>query len=264
MSNLGKTSALIATAILLLCGGMWLGGHPETLPGPVRDAFVDDDRALRAEIVDLIKDDFYRPVKDSDIDESSLKGIVEGLNDQFSNYLTPKETKQFEQSVRGEFEGVGMNVDEDRRGLQVINVFDGSPAKKAGIKKGEFIVAVNGRSIAGVSSDVATARIKGPAGTQVRLEVVEPRRGRAAHAAHAPRADRGAGGEGPDRGARRPTARAWWSSRPSARARTASCDGRSTACAAAAPRASCSTCAATAAASCARPCSCRRSSSRTA
>ena len=55
----------IAAGILLLCGGIWLGGHPETLPGPVRDAFVDDDRALRAEVVDSIKDNFYRPVKDS-------------------------------------------------------------------------------------------------------------------------------------------------------------------------------------------------------
>jgi carboxyl-terminal processing protease len=174
MSPIGKTAAAITAAILLLFGGIWMGGHPETLPGPLRDAFVDDDRALRAEIVDSIKDSFYKPVKDSQIDESSLKGIVEGLDDQFSNYLTPKETAQFEESVRGEFEGVGMNVEEDRRGLRVINVFDGSPAKRGGIKKGEFITAVNGRSIAGASSDVATARIKGPAGTRVRLEVVNP------------------------------------------------------------------------------------------
>ena len=174
MTPVRKVTFAIAAAILLLCGGIWLGGHPETLPGPVRDAFVDDDRALRAEVVDSIKDSFYRPVKNSDIDENSLKGIVQGLGDQFSNYLTPAETKEFEESVQGEFEGVGMNVDEDRRGLQVINVFDGSPAKKGGIKKGDFITEVNGRSIAGVSSDVATARIKGPSGTKVRLEVVDP------------------------------------------------------------------------------------------
>ena len=174
MSALGKTVSAISAAILLLFGGIWLGGHPEALPGPVRDAFVDDDRALRAEIVDTIKGSFYKPVKDSQIDESSLKGIVEGLDDQFSNYLTPTETDQFEESVRGEFDGVGMNVEEDRRGLRVINVFDGSPAKRGGIRKGEFITAVNGKSIAGVSSDVATARIKGPAGSKVRLEVVNP------------------------------------------------------------------------------------------
>ena len=151
-----------------------MGGHPETLPRPVRNALVDDDRALRAELVDSVKDGFYKPVKESDLDESSLKGIVDGLGDRFSHYLTPKERKQFEESVQGSFEGVGMGVDEDRRGLRVLNVFDKSPAKRGGIHKGDFISKVNGKSIAGVASDVATARIKGPAGTTVTLEVIDP------------------------------------------------------------------------------------------
>lgn len=174
MTGFGKTAAALAAALLLFCGGLWLGGHPETLPEPLRDVFVDDDRALRAEVVDSIKDNFYRPVKSSDIESNSLKGVVGGLGDRFSNYVTPSETKEFEENVRGEFDGVGMSVDQDRRGLRVLNVFDGSPAKRGGIKKGEFITAVNGRSIAGVSSEVATARIKGRAGTKVRLEVVDP------------------------------------------------------------------------------------------
>ncbi len=174
MTSLGKVSIALWCALLLLVGGVWLGGHPETIPRPMRDALVDDDRALRAEVADLIKDNFYKPVKDSQIDQSSLKGIVNGLDDRFSNYLTPEEAKQFDDSVRGSFEGVGLGVGEDRRGLRVLNVFDRSPAKRAGIHEGVFITAVNGRSIAGLSSEVATARIKGPAGSTVRLEVVDP------------------------------------------------------------------------------------------
>ncbi len=178
MTSLAKVSIALWCALVLLVGGIWLGGHPETLPNPIRTALVDDDRALRAEIVDSVKDNFYKPVKESEIDESSLKGIVRGLDDRFSHYLTPKETKQFEESVRGSFEGVGMGVDEDRRGLRVLNVFDNSPAKRAGVRKGDFVTAVDGKSIAGVSSDVATARIKGPAGTPVRLEVADPESGK--------------------------------------------------------------------------------------
>ena len=67
-----------------------------------------------------------------------------------------------------------MNVEEDRRGLKVLRVFDGSPAKRAGVARGDFILSVDGRSIAGVNSDVATSRIKGPAGTSVELEVFTP------------------------------------------------------------------------------------------
>ena len=177
MSPLRKTLLLVVSGVLLLIGGIWLGGHPEALPGPVRDAFVDEDRALRAEIIDDVKDNFYKPVSDKQIEESSLKGIVDGLNDRFSSYLTPKETKQFQESVQGRFEGVGMAVDQDRRGLRVINVFDGSPAKKAGIKKGDFVTEVDGKSIAGQSSSVATAKIKGPAGTKVSLQIVDPDKG---------------------------------------------------------------------------------------
>ena len=57
-----------------------------------------------------------------------------------------------------------MNVEQDRRGLKVLHVFDGAPAERGGIRRGDLIIAVNGRSIAGVNSEVATSRIKGPAG----------------------------------------------------------------------------------------------------
>jgi carboxyl-terminal processing protease len=67
-----------------------------------------------------------------------------------------------------------MNVEEDRRGLKVLRVFDGSPAERARIRRGDFILGVNGRSIAGVNSEVATSRIKGPAGTTVTLRVFTP------------------------------------------------------------------------------------------
>jgi carboxyl-terminal processing protease len=161
-------------ALVALVAGLWLGGHPESLPGPVRDAFVQEDRAMRAEIVDSIEDNFYKPVDKKKLDDASLKGIVESLDDPYSHYLTPKEAKQFDESVSGEFEGVGMNVEQDRRGLKVLRVFDGSPAQDAGIRRGDFILGVNGHSIAGVNSEVATSRIKGPAGTAVTLRVFTP------------------------------------------------------------------------------------------
>jgi carboxyl-terminal processing protease len=160
--------------VVALFVGIWLGGHPDSLPAPIRDAFVEEDRALRAEVVEAIKDNFYRPVDEERLDDASLKGIVDSLDDQYSHYLTPDEAEQFQESVSGEFEGVGMNVEEDRRGLKVLRVFEGSPARKAGIGEGDLILAVNGRSIAGVNSEVATGRIKGPSGTRVRLQVFTP------------------------------------------------------------------------------------------
>jgi carboxyl-terminal processing protease len=177
MPSIRSATVAIGCVLIALLAGIWLGGHPESLPGPLREALVDDDRALRAEILDAIEDNYYRRVPEKQLDEASLKGIVRALNDPFSHYLTPREARQFEESVEGEFDGVGMTVEEDRRGLRVLNVFDGSPARRAGIRPGDLVVSVNGRSLAGVTSEVATSRIKGPAGSGVRLEVVTPSSG---------------------------------------------------------------------------------------
>jgi carboxyl-terminal processing protease len=165
-------ATVCALGALLL--GIFLGGHPDLLPEGVRDAFVEEDRALRAEIIDKIEDNFYKPVDEDSLDDASLRGIVDSLGDPYSHYLTPTEAETVRESISGEFEGVGMTVEEDRRGLRVLSVFDESPAKAAGIAKGDVILSVNGRSIANVSTEVATGRIKGPAGSEVRLEVYSP------------------------------------------------------------------------------------------
>ena len=174
MGSLRTALLAISCALIALAAGLWLGGHPERLPSAVRDAFVEEDRALRAEVQESIEKNFYKPVKEQALNDASLKGMVQALDDPFSHYLTPKEARQFQESVEGEFDGVGMTVEEDRRGLRVLNVFEGSPARDAGIAKGDLITSVNGRSIAGVNSELATARIKGPPGTKVKLEVFTP------------------------------------------------------------------------------------------
>jgi carboxyl-terminal processing protease len=171
---MSKGVLALLSAVIALAVGLWLGGHPADLPGPVRDTFVQEDRALRAEIINSVEDNFYKPVKESKLEDASLKGIVESLDDPYSSYLTAKEARQFDEDVSGHFEGVGMNVEQDRRGLKVLRVFDGSPAQDAHIRSGDLILAVDGRPIAGVNSEVSTNRIKGPAGTSVELRVFTP------------------------------------------------------------------------------------------
>jgi carboxyl-terminal processing protease len=165
---------VLLCALLTLVAGIFLGGHPELLPGFARDALVEEDQALRSEIVDTIQDNFYKRVDESKVDDASLKGIVDSLDDPYSAYISPKEASAFQESVTGEFEGVGMTVEKDERGLRVLEAFEGSPAAAAGIRKGDVILEVDGHSIAGLNSSLATGRIKGPAGTAVKLEVFTP------------------------------------------------------------------------------------------
>ncbi len=164
----------LACALLALMAGLWLGGHPRVLPDTLRNAFVENDRALRAEVIDQIENDFIREVDVQKLEDASLKGIIASLGDRFSHYFSPREALQFQQSVEGRFEGVGMRIEEVRRGLQVVSVFEGSPAERAGIRQGAIITGVGDESIAGQSAEIATAKIKGPPGTSVRLSVIEP------------------------------------------------------------------------------------------
>jgi carboxyl-terminal processing protease len=165
-------SVAIAVGILLvLTGGIWLGGHPETLPGGVRDALVETGPAVRAELIDSIQAHYYKPVSKSKLEEASLKGMVASLNDPYSRYFSATEAKSFNEGLSGRFEGVGMSVHPSKQGLVITDTFEGAPARKAGLRGGDIITRVNGVSIAGTGINTSTDKIKGPPGTFVTLTI---------------------------------------------------------------------------------------------
>jgi carboxyl-terminal processing protease len=157
---------------LLLAGGIWLGGHPDSLPDPVRNALVEDtDGQVYEEAIDTLERDYYREVDRKDLLDKSLEQAVGSLDDRFSHYFAPRDYDDFQEATEGRFEGVGMTVEEVDRGLRVLTVYDGSPADRGGLKPGDVITHVDGKSIAGASSEESTTRIKGPAGSEVKLTV---------------------------------------------------------------------------------------------
>jgi carboxyl-terminal processing protease len=166
---------------VLLVGGIWLGGHPQDLPGFARSTFEANHQTLVVdEALARISSDYYRPIAKSQLANASISGAVASLDDRFSHYLTPKEFGEFDSPPS--FTGIGVVVVPEHRGLLIARVFDSSPALRAGLKAGEVIVAVNGRRLVGLSADAATALIKGPPGTDVVLGLERP--GVAAHIAH--------------------------------------------------------------------------------
>jgi carboxyl-terminal processing protease len=177
----GRIVGLIAALIAVLAAGLWLGGHPAKLPPPLRDVFIDDSAGLTVEASELIEDNYYRPVSQGNLIDSSLQGMVRGLrrrySDRFSDYFSPAMLSRFNEEIEGHFSGIGLTVSEAEGGLRVESVFKGSPAERAGIEAGETIVSVEGRSIAGLDSNAATALIKGPEGTKVTIGVRGPKDG---------------------------------------------------------------------------------------
>jgi carboxyl-terminal processing protease len=167
--------ALVAALVLVLCAGIWLGGHPGKLPEFLRDRFVDDSAGLNLEATELIEDNYFRPVGSAELTNASLQGMVRELRrhhrDRFSDYFSPEALAHFNEAISGRFSGVGLSVSEVKRGLRVDRVFPHSPAEEVGIEPGEVIVSVDGDSIAGENSQVSTERIKGPEGTEVTIGV---------------------------------------------------------------------------------------------
>jgi carboxyl-terminal processing protease len=154
--------------------GVWLGGHPEDLPGFARSSAFEQNHQTQVvdEALARISSDYYRPITKSQLANSSIAGAVASLDDRFSHYLTPKEFHEFNSPPS--FTGIGVVVSPEHRGLAIARVFNTSPAQRAGLKAGEVIVAVNGRRLAGLSADASTSLIKGPPGTEVALGVLRP------------------------------------------------------------------------------------------
>jgi carboxyl-terminal processing protease len=170
-------AALLAPVLLVL--GIWLGGHPEHLPGPLRDLLVGDSDAQTIDrAIDEVHDDYYREIPRGALVDAALGGMARSLHDRFSHYFTAKEYDAFQEDTDAEFSGVGLSATEDPRGLLVDEVFDRSPAQRAGIRRGDVIVAVDGRSLKGKSGDRSRALIKGRPGTEVRLTIVSGKRRR--------------------------------------------------------------------------------------
>ena len=174
--RLRTTLIASVSALVALVVGVFIGGHPQSLPGVVRDVFVEDSVATRAELIKDVQANFYKPVKKEALEQASYKGIVSSLHDRFSEYFTPEETRVFNQNLNAKFEGIGVLVAPEKAGLRLKTVFKKSPAQTAGLRQGDLIVSVNGKSIVGQPSDVSTAKIRGRAGTSVTLGYKSPGR----------------------------------------------------------------------------------------
>jgi carboxyl-terminal processing protease len=165
--------------IAFLVVGVYLGGHPSKLPGFAREAFTEEPTSLVAEASEVIKDNYFRKVGDTELGNASLQGMVRELRkrhkDRFSDYFSPESLEGFNQQIEGHFSGVGLSVIEVKKGLKVVKVFKGSPAEAGGVEVGDTIIAVEGESLAGLGSTEATQKIKGPEGTQVTVEIEKPK-----------------------------------------------------------------------------------------
>lgn len=123
-------------------------------------------------VYDTITSDFYEDVDDDQLIESAISGLVEGLDDPYSEYMDVEETEEFQETVTGDFEGIGAEVMQEGERIIITSPMPGSPAEEAGIEPGDQIVAVDGESVEGMNVNEAVQLIRGEQGTDVDLSIV--------------------------------------------------------------------------------------------
>lgn len=110
---------------------------------------------------------------DEELTESAIKGYVEGLKDEYTEYLTKDEYDELMVSVNGNYVGIGIYMTQDRyENIVVLLPIEGSPAEEAGLKTGDIITKVNGEECVGKDLSTISNKIKGEEGTTVELEIL--------------------------------------------------------------------------------------------
>lgn len=120
----------------------------------------------------IVHEDFVdQPVDDTALMQGAIRGMMEALGDKQTFYMDPQTLESETSSLAGEYQGIGAQVDTSGDYLTIISPFEGSPAKAAGLRPGDMIIAIDGEDMSGFSPEEARQRVLGPAGTDVILTV---------------------------------------------------------------------------------------------
>lgn len=129
------------------------------------------------ELYDRLRKNFDGQLTEAELIEGLKEGLVNAAGDQYTQYLTPEEAKEFDDDLSGTFSGIGARLMEDKNKMVMVETpLAGYPAEKAGLRARDVIVEINGESAYDLSVTEAVEKIRGEAGTEVKLTVVRDNR----------------------------------------------------------------------------------------
>ena len=125
---------------------------------------------LFGEVLENIKKEYVDDVDQAEVMDSAINGVLQSL-DPYSAYMSPELFKEMQTDTRGEFGGLGIEIGMESGVVKVISPIDDTPAAKAGIKAGDYIVKIGKEQVQGKSLLEAVKLMRGPVGTSINLTI---------------------------------------------------------------------------------------------
>ena len=125
---------------------------------------------LFSEVLETIKQEYVDEIDQAEVMDSAINGVLQSL-DPYSAYMSPKSFEGMQTDTKGEFGGLGIEIGMESGVVKVIAPIDDTPAAKAGIKAGDYIIRINNEQVQGKSLTEAVELMRGPVGTEINLTV---------------------------------------------------------------------------------------------
>jgi len=123
------------------------------------------------DVWDKVSKKYVTSTQEVDMFYGAISGLVNSLNDPYSVYLPPKDAYEFAKDLSGEFEGIGAEIGIKEKQLIIVSPLPNSPAEKAGLRPGDYIITIDATSTLGMDTNTAVRMIRGKAGTIVTLKI---------------------------------------------------------------------------------------------
>lgn len=155
--DLFNMSEVLVITILAIIFGWFMGTIVNT-----KSASLSDSKEIQKlhDVYNTIVSNYYKEVDKKELIEASINGMLDYLDDPYTSYMNEKETETFNQLMDGEYKGVGISMVNYNDDIIVTGVFKNSPAAKAGVKMGDIITEVNGKSMEGKDTDKVIKTVK--------------------------------------------------------------------------------------------------------
>ena len=125
---------------------------------------------LFSEVLEKIQDEYVDEIDQSEVMDSAINGVLQSL-DPYSAYMNPEIFEEMQTETSGEFGGLGIEVSMEAGVVKVISPIDDTPASKAGVKSGDYIVKINGEQVQGKTLMEAVNLMRGPVGTVIEITI---------------------------------------------------------------------------------------------